>query len=536
MSREVSIEGKTHTLFDVLGEGGEAVVYTLDTDRVAKIHHQAFDERKIEALMKAQLPSCLVRPQALVFANSGKAIGYVMERIEGEPLAAFTRREARARGFSSNDAVALIEKIAQDLDAIHQCGIIVSDLNDMNVLVCGSETRWIDVDSYAFAGFPASAFSERYLDPRLMNAHGGIARAQDPASDVYALCALAIELLFFMGPYAGVHAPQAGGKPLTPIQRMIARCSIFSSEVKLPRAAPPLSIVSEAVREGLREIIEGTRREWSPLSLRFVRCAGCGEEHAVASCPWCRTQVAAAQVVGRVKVVIVPMPVSVGARRAVLVGEQMYVVDADALTTEAVSSARGGREMRGGALLVGRVMEGRTTLFQGTTFGLALMRLSTVESGSLTLGAVFSLHRAGMNDGLRFPQVRGRVRDMHAVFSEDHGWLSYVREERGRWLRGVYLFDARGRHIAHTEKEEGEETWLDAVRGACASGAGLFVPSDEGIVRVEAQNRSLIATSVFTDTAPYLDASATLMCTRDGIAVVDANTHTLRVLSLETKS
>jgi H/ACA ribonucleoprotein complex subunit 3 len=52
------------------------------------------------------------------------------------------------------------------------------------------------------------------------------------------------------------------------------------------------------------------------------------------------------------------------------------------------------------------------------------------------------------------------------------------------------------------------------VAGACAAGPYLFVPTDDGIVRVEVDHGALVQTRVFAETAP-------LVCAADRLATCD---------------
>ncbi len=498
------IDGRPRALTELVGEGGEALVFALGRGRVAKIYKAAPNARKLEALLERPVPACVVGPEALTRdPKTGAVNGYVMPRIEGEPLAAYT--QITRPGRDSNVALALLRRLHTDLRAIHRAGLVVGDLNDMNVLVTPDGVpRWIDADSYAFAGHPCTVFSERYLDPRLCDSPLVPTRPYDEASDWYAWCARALELLVCLHPYAGTHR-------LTLRERTAARLTVFSPEVRRPKAIPPLEVLPEPWRAQLRAVFE-SRATGFPQELlehlSFMRCPRCALEIAGGSCPRCPTL---APPIGstRVRVRHVPVLPPLARPRVDVSGGALFV---------------DGRE-------IGRVVAARTSAWLGERFGLALMRLSPDESGgTLTLGAVFVPHRRGLLDSLRFPCIAGRVRDVTCVFSDDHAWLMYERESAGKRLRGCYLVSARGEHVAHSEGED--VPWLASLGSQAGSGAVLFCPSDEGIMRVEARQGALVTTRVFTDTAAFVSTQSRLSCSRDGIAVSDGSAMS-RLLSLE---
>jgi hypothetical protein len=65
-----------------------------------------------------------------------------------------------------------------------------------------------------------------------------------------------------------------------------------------------------------------------------------------------------------------------------------------------------------------------------------------------------------------------------------------------------------------------DATWLAGFAGACAAGPQLFVPTDEGIARVEVVQGAIVATRVFAETAPFVGASDHLALSPGGIDVL----------------
>jgi len=62
--------------------------------------------------------------------------------------------------------------------------------------------------------------------------------------------------------------------------------------------------------------------------------------------------------------------------------------------------------------------------------------------------------------------------------------------------------------------------WASGVAGACAVGPHLFVPTDDGIVRVELVHGAIAQTRSFPETAPLVGAADRLALGARGLDVV----------------
>ena len=180
-----------------------------------------------------------------------------------------------------------------------------------------------------------------------------------------------------------------------------------------------------------------------------------------------------------------------------------------------------------GPRVLGRLLQGRTRLWLGANFGVAL---STV--GETPVAATFTPRSSGIRDGLRLPGVKGRLLDAWCVFAAGSAWLFVHCLLAGRERIHTIVFDRTG-HIeasSHGDASDPEFAWAMSARGACAAGSILLTPTDDGIVRVEARGGTLTPTRKFPDTAEFVDASTTLLATPMGLlAVTD---RSVRQLSL----
>lgn len=514
---------------------------------------------------------------------------------DAEVLARFGDRGCVALGVSPARACEVLLSVHAGLSALHGAGVIVGDLNDHNLLVGAAATHWIDVDSYQFDGFASRVFSERFADPThcALGPHDALTltRPHDAMTDWYAFAVLVMQTLLWVGPYGGVYRDPK--RKLTPQQRPFERLTVFDARVVYPKPARPIQVLPDALLHELQAIFVRDERRAFPEALlhglRFCRCLGCGAEHARAVCPMCASARLGVRPVmrGTVKartlwqgeaLLLGARMTPVGLRTLRLDGGRLLTEDGVALGAGAASpllsfdiTSRHALVRKGAQLaLLGRdgsvtrrtvnqvatngthvvyVADGKLTqlagcaltgedrvlgevvdddlrLWLGPRFGLAVYRVA-----ALSVGVVFRPGQAGLNDSLRLPDVRGRVVAMECVFSETHAWLLIVRQENGQREHVCLLLDATGKELARVTARDGDLPWLHSVAGAAAVASTLFVPTDDGLVRVEPYGHALVVTREFPDTAPFVHSGCRLVLGADSIIVCDA--HEVRALTME---
>jgi hypothetical protein len=488
----------------LLGQGGEAEVYDLRDGRVVKWwkppEHPDFAgdaaaqdaarariaaaPARLAALPKG-LPPAVVAPMALARTRSKDVIGYAMPKVAGEPLHALGEPRWR-RDHPGTDVVAILLALHDAVAALHRAGVVIGDFNDLDVLVDGTRIHLIDVDSYQLPGFPCAMFSERFVDPRLCNAQALVpVRPHDTASDWFAFAAMALRSLVHVGPWGGV----ARGIP--PGSRALRRKSVLAPDITYPRAARPLATLPDELVELFRAIFERDERGMFPRrvleGLRFHRCSTCGLEHARTRCPACAVPVAPAVVHGRLHWQVVPAPPR---RRARVWFELGGLMRATPLGPERV----------------GQVLVGQTHLWEGEHLGVGFYR-----AGGYTVGFVFRPDRGGLDDRVAMPRLRGQVVTASAALADDRAWLFITLADAGRITTTAIVIDAQARVLA---SDVLDAPWAGGVAGACAAGPYLFVPTDDGVVRVEVDHGALVPTRVFAETAP-------LVCAADRLAISD---------------
>ena len=517
MTRHVWIDGTRVELRQLLAQGGEAEVYDLGDGRVVKwwkpVDHpdfvgnsaaQAAAARRIAEggarlrALPARLPESVVAPIGLALARekgTGDAkdvVGYVMPKIAGEPL--FSLGEPRWRRANKIDVVAVLLALHDAVAALHRTGVVVGDCNDLNVLVDHTRVHLIDVDSYQLPGFPCSMFSERFVDPRLCDAGKLVpVRPHDEASDWFAFAAMALRSLVFVGPWGGV------ARGLAMAARVLQRKSVFAPDVTYPRTARPLATLPDGLLHLFRAIFDRDDRGTFPRSaleqLRFVSCAACGEEHARVRCPACAAVVAPVAVHGRLRWQRIPAPAPV-TRGVFLDGDGLW------------------RTTPLGPERIGSVLAGGTRVWAGEQLGIGFYR-----AAGYARGFVFHPGRGRLNDAIAMPRLCGQLVAAHATLGTDRAYLWLTLAGAGRITTTALVVDAHAHVLAC---ETLDAPWAAGVAGACAAGSHLFVPTDDGIVRIEVVGGALVQTRSFPETAPLVTASDRLVLHTGGLAVIRA--------------
>ena len=533
MTRELWIDGKRTRLAPaaLLGQGGEAEVYDLGDGRVAKwwkppahpdfeglpdaqaaaIRRLAEQPAKLRAL-PGNLPAAVVAPCGLAFGDkaASKVVGYVMPKVAGVALHRYGEpRWRRDHAIAGDDVVAALLALHDAIAGLHRAGVVIGDCNDLNVLVDGRRVHLIDVDSYQFGGYACPMFSERFVDPRLCTANPGLApeRPHDEDSDWFAYAAMAFRSLLGVGPWGGVHQPTDPAKRCPPAARALRRISVYSPDVVYPRTARPLAIVPDELADLLRAIFDCDRRGVFPRAalerLRLRACTTCGDEHARVRCPSCQAQahVPPAVVHGRLR------------WQTIAASDVAFGYELGRTTPVALDGGALYRQTRIGRERIGAVLAGQTRAWASTNLGIGFYR-----AGGYAVGFVFRTDRGVLDDGVVLPRIRGQLVDAHATIGDDRAWLWLTTAEHGRLVTTCVVVGCDGAVIA---SEAGiDAPWLAGIAGACAAGPHLFVPTDDGIVRVDVVQGAIVQTRTFAETAALIGAADRLALSPGAIDAV----------------
>ena len=175
---------------------------------------------------------------------------------------------------------------------------------------------------------------------------------------------------------------------------------------------------------------------------------------------------------------------------------------------------------------IGDVLQHQTLFWVGPTFGFGFYR-----AGRLSVAFVFDVSHRGLNDTVTPPVINGQLIDATSVFSSQRCWFFTTVQEAGQRINRCMVISRTGGLEATAETIAGDGSWLGSIRGCCASGGYLFVPTDEGVVRVVMNEGKVEKDSEYPDTEPFVDSASTLHASKDGIYVVSSKEITLLKLS-----
>src|SRR5215218_9691094 len=210
-----------------LGQGGMATVYLAHDlrhgrDVAIKVLHPDLGAAlgADRFLSEIKTTAKLQHPHILPLLDSGSADGllyYVMPLVTGETLRARLERE---RQLPVADAVRIAREVASALDYAHRQNVIHRDIKPENILLHDGQALVADfgialaVQSASGARMTQTGLSlgtPQYMSPE--QAMGD--RALDARADVYALGAVAYEMLTGEPPFTGATAQSIMAKVLT---------------------------------------------------------------------------------------------------------------------------------------------------------------------------------------------------------------------------------------------------------------------------------------------------------------------------------
>jgi hypothetical protein len=146
---------------------------------------------------------------------------------------------------------------------------------------------------------------------------------------------------------------------------------------------------------------------------------------------------------------------------------------------------------------IGSVLAGQTRVWVGPRFGVGFYR-----AGGYAVGFVFRPDRGVLDDPVALPKIRGQLVAAHATIGDDRAWLWLTTSEHGRLITTVVVIGSDASAIA--SEQLADANWLAGITGACAAGPHLFVPTDDGIARIEVVQGAIVQTRTFAETAPLV--------------------------------
>lgn len=254
---------------DFVGQGGQASVYA-SGDLAFKIYsdpNAMIPPAKLRELAALTAPN-IVRPEALLLDRQNRPVGYTMRRVRDAAVLCqlFNRAFRERRGLTPDAMLALVRKLQAGVQHVHDQGILIVDLNEMNFLLDGGtggghngtgELLFIDVDSYQTPGFPATVIMDSIRDRH--------ATGFSPETDWFSFGIISFQMLVGIHPYKGKHPSLADLDA-----RMHANVSVFNSQVTIPQVCYPFDVIPRALRDWYQAVFEDGKRLAPPGDLRPV--------------------------------------------------------------------------------------------------------------------------------------------------------------------------------------------------------------------------------------------------------------------------
>ncbi len=298
----------------IIGQGGEAEIYTLNSQEVVKLfkspQHPSFaqnqaaqkgaKERIAEHQKKLRqfpqsLPNNVLVPKQLVTDKRGRIVGYTMDWLQdAQPLYRYGDRRFREQnGIDHDQIIQIFICLHHTLTALHQQGIVVGDFNDLNVLVKQNIPYFIDTDSWQFKSFSCKVFTPRFVDPILCDAnlnYPELIAAHSSNSDWYAYSLLLFRCLLYVDLYGGVYPD----KKIPQVARPLHRINIFNAKVKYPKPALSFNILNKDLIDHFKALSEKDKRGVFPIdllnNLTWQNCSSCRQVYSRQYCPTCQGQ------------------------------------------------------------------------------------------------------------------------------------------------------------------------------------------------------------------------------------------------------
>lgn len=161
--------------------GGEGVIYTTDTNYIAKIYKKENNtKRKYEKikLMLTKPIECdgICSPVAALYNFNKEFVGYLMPKASGKELqkSIFIKPlfVKKFPDWKKRDTVELCITILEKIKYLHDRNIIMGDINPANILVVSpKEVYFVDTDSYQIEDFPCPVGTNNYTAPEIQKKH-----------------------------------------------------------------------------------------------------------------------------------------------------------------------------------------------------------------------------------------------------------------------------------------------------------------------------------------------------------------------------
>jgi hypothetical protein len=200
----------------------------------------------------------IIRPLELVLDARNRPAGYSMRYVgKAHSLCQLFPKAFRERNSITPElTLRLVRHLQTGVSHIHSKGILIVDLNEMNLLVSTDfkQVFFIDVDSYQTPSFPATVLMESVRDRH------AITFTRD--SDWFSFAVVSFQMFVGIHPFKGTYPPLQYLRDNTQKldARMRANVSVLHKGVSVPPACLPFSVIPPVYLDWYRAVFEEGRR------------------------------------------------------------------------------------------------------------------------------------------------------------------------------------------------------------------------------------------------------------------------------------
>lgn len=212
-------------LTHVLKSGGEGTVFLTDTQWVCKIYKKSKltvqKKNKIDLILQRNIDIPGVCLPKDIVTYKGVFVGYLMEKAEGKTMKTcmFTKDHLRTnfpywnRKHLVTLAITILEKIVK----IHNQGILIGDINPLNILIKDERNVFfVDTDSYQIGQYPCPVGFPDFVAPEIQGVDCKTF-LRTPEHEAFAVAVLIFMILL---PGKHPYSQLGGGRPSENIKKM----------------------------------------------------------------------------------------------------------------------------------------------------------------------------------------------------------------------------------------------------------------------------------------------------------------------------
>jgi hypothetical protein len=244
---------------DFKAQGGEGAVYVKGSTayKIYANPTRAIPLAKIDELSALDQPN-IIRPLDLILDEKNTPVGYSMRSVEKAYALCqlFPKAFRQRNNLTPELMLRLVLRLQAGVSHVHDKGILIVDLNELNFLVSAdfSEIFFVDVDSYQTPSFPATVLMESVRDRHTMTFNHG--------SDWFSFAVVSFQMFAGIHPFKGTYAPlqHLPDKAKKLDARMLANISVLHPNVSAPSSCLPFSVIPQVYLDWYRAVFEQGKR------------------------------------------------------------------------------------------------------------------------------------------------------------------------------------------------------------------------------------------------------------------------------------